>query len=171
MSQLESGALGSEHRALCLKGTCALLHTACGLSACGSRTSGSGSPWERLRAWVSGARRHLQRTVVLLRPGDLSARPRGAPLRTSHLCHWLGSTGHRGDRSMGRGGLPASSELDFQCHRAAPSQVSSTFPAVHCSRACRNGSCDLAVFSTQLGHKGLFLFSPLLLSQTVLCGV
>lgn len=106
MSQLESGALGSEHRALCLKGTCALLHTACGLSACGSRTSGSGSPWERLRAWVSGARRHLQRTVVLLRPGDLSARPRGAPLRTSHLCHWLGSTGHRGDRSMGRGASP-----------------------------------------------------------------
>ena len=56
-------------------------------------------------------------------------------------------------------GHPNSPKLGFQCHQAAPSQVAVHFPAVDCSRACRSGSCDLAVFSTQWDHKGLFCFS------------
>lgn len=69
------------------------------------------------------------------------------------------------------GAFPTSSKLAFQCHQAALSQVSSIFPAVDCSRACRNASCDLAVFSTQHSHKGLFCFPPLLLTQHLQCSI
>lgn len=69
------------------------------------------------------------------------------------------------------GAVLTSPKLAFQCHQAAPSQVSAHCPAVDCSRACRNGSHDLTVFSTQSGHKGLFCFLLPLLTQTVLCGI
>lgn len=68
------------------------------------------------------------------------------------------------------GGIPNSSKLAFQCHQAAPSQVSVHFPAVDCSRACRSGSCDLAVFSTQRDHKGLFWFSAAARSSNLAVG-
>ena len=71
-----------------------------------------------------------------------------------------------GRRALSKAAVPtrlscarAPPRCSFKCHQAAPSQAAVHFPAVDCSRACRSGSCDLAVFSTQWDHKGLFCFS------------